>query len=139
MATGAPKGSTKICPSSSGPRSRQTAHPYNNPQCMYSQIKVKSYFRRQQDISHPLRWAPAVRGSSVAGHHRLAISLKLLQQRLVNGMLKPGFQLGAAMSEVEHIDGPLPFCVNQRNLDIALVIRENGADLVEEPGTVLRN
>src|SRR5260370_10179261 len=48
-------------------------------------------------------------------------------------------ELGATRGEVENVNRHLTFSVNQRNLDIAVLMGKPGADSVEQAETVLSN
>src|SRR5271157_6051539 len=54
-----------------------------------------------------------------------------------HGFLCLGIELGASTGQVEHVNGALPFRVNQGDFDIAALISKNRADVKEQAGPVL--
>ena len=48
-------------------------------------------------------------------------------------------ELSSCGGEVEDVYGGLAFGVDEGDVDVAGLVRENGADAVQEPGPVLRD
>src|SRR5579863_8576639 len=72
-------------------------------------------------------------------HRKALLVCQLAEQGFADASLVLGSELRFVRGEVENVDGRLPFRVDDGNLDVAFLARENRTDLVQKSGLVLRD
>src|ERR1019366_4281627 len=91
---------------------------------------------------NPKRATPRIACAARSSARRALQSLlrgELLDKGLAQALLMFRRELSARGGEVKHVDRGLAFGVNQRDVDIAFLLCENGADAVQESRLILRN
>ena len=73
-------------------------------------------------LGHPPVAAPSTENSGSCG--------KVLEQRLAQAFLLLGSEFAPGRGEIKNVDGRLSLCFDQGDVDVAILVRERGADPV---------